>query len=339
MLTHTRFLLAGVAAAGLFAGATAQAAPSTGGSITAQSVQVHFEGVDAAYERTEAELYYFNLGLLNLASDFDTYFTGTAAGTLSSIQITTGKSAAFEVNRCKFWSGSTLQTVVTPLSLFPLKTYTATPKSPGKYPARTGWTLLVPPFEIPSWFTGSLDNKPVEVTVSDIFIAAESYVEKAKPAKNDWSRKFSFSMQDGASNSRLTELTIDLLYDDDPTDEVDPVIVDTRELGVDFDQTLETGEDWEYEGNGGQFGNAVAQLKLRNDQVSEILLSDDFKANNGIGGSRAVIEDQTYSLSDPGDYALRFRGVVKGNSFDIATDDQPFDVTVNFVRLSVCSIL
>jgi len=304
------------------------AAPSAmAQSITAQSVQVHFEGVESAYNIEEEQTWSYNwAGQPAALAAFDTYFNATTAGGPNASQFNTGKHNAFkDPNRCNFWGGDPLAVVV---STFGARSVTATPKAPSQYLAKTGWTM-----------TSHSLGDPIDITVSEIFIASQSVVKNTNPKRNaPWTQKASFSMEDGLGNSRLTALTIDLLYDDDPSDAIPAVVLETLSLGADFNQILESGQDWLYQENAGTFGNPLAIPLLVDGYVDDILGGivggDNFAGNDLVGGTRALIPDLMYTVSDPGEYTLKFSGVIKGNGF---VGDQGFTVATSLVIIGGCT--
>lgn len=291
--------------AGLITTGTSQAVTNSkpdNSSITAQSAQVHTDGLAAVYYLDEggtgARKFLF-AGKPDAVAAFNTYFTYSIAWTSGSAQpnashIENAMHEAFKANKDNFRDGTALIAVATPFSRSGSKgTITATPKAPGIYPAGTGYEHV--------------EATDLTVTVSDIFISSESYVKKSK-ASDKWSRKYSYSMLNPDLTSRLVGVTIELLKDGE--------VIETRTP----ENTVELGQDWFYEANAGTFGNATAKLDLITDnEVSAILAADDFAGNNGIGGSRGRIADQTFTITAAGNYAVRISGTIKGNTVDPLT--------------------
>ena len=77
------------------------------------------------------------------------------------------------------------------------------------------------------------------------------------------------------------------------------------------------------EGNEGTLWRPAALVLLVDDEVSHILLSDDFAGNDDVGSTRTLIPDQNYTVGDPSTYTLRISGIIKGNAFAV---DQGFMV-------------
>jgi hypothetical protein len=316
MRTWSSFLIALVAAGAVLVGSSS-GAPQP--SLTAQSVQVNVEGLEQAYEIGGEQVWAYDWSSKPAAvAAFDTYFTLTITGSPNDAQIETGKHQAFQDNKCNFWHGTALAPVTTSWS-GGSKSVTATPKAPGQYDAGTGWTM-----------TETTPGGVVEITLSNIFVASESYVLKGK-GKSKWDNKFSFTMTTTGVDefgseitvSRLNGLTIELLKDGEVLGAITP------------DHTVQFGADWYYEANGGVFGNPLVQGDLlSDDMVSNILLADNFAGNDGVGGERAMVDDITLPvIAEAGTYCVRISGVIKGNSFIC---DEPFEVTGTLVVIGGC---
>jgi hypothetical protein len=270
---------------------------------------------ETAFEATETETWSFDwAGKPAAVAAFGTYFTAAVTGIVNASQLETAKHNAMnQDNKCNFWHGDPL--AVSTTTFGPGKSVTCTPVSPGVYAARTGWSVVVDP------------AAPINVEVSEIYVASESL--QIKSGK----KKFSFTLTEN-SLSRLTALTIELVRLGDPD-----VVLETRTLGVDFFQTLEGPITWDYEENAGTFGNTTAQASLVDGDVSAILASDDFVNNDGTGGTRANIDDQSFTV-DPivdgeGTYVVRFSGTIKGNAF--TKDAVTFSLDVTAVVIGGCS--
>jgi hypothetical protein len=288
----------------------------------AQSVQMHATGTGAIYQITAEGTWSFDYSGLNAAlAAYNTYFTVSFVGTPNSSQINAGKLAAFTQNDCNFFNGAALAVVD---KAFGANHVISTPVAPGQYPAHTGWTFAT---------TG---GQPIQVDISDLFVASESV--QVKTTGSTTTTKYSFTLEEGNPPvSRLESLSYTLTAPDGTT------IVHSGDLGTNFFQSLAFNQDWDYVQNGGVFGNLDAQTSLMDGDVNAILASDSFPNNNGTGGTQAQLID---SISNPlvlsymfdtnsasGDYTLSFSGVVKGNSF---VSNQPFTVTVTLVTINPC---
>ena len=291
-------------------------------SLAAQSVQVNIKGVRKNYNivstqpLTYASWSYQWSERPEALAAFDTYFTVSTTGNPTADQVTRGKHKAFQDNKCRFWSGQPLAVSKFVCSIDNNRQVICTPKAPGQYAAKTGWTLE------------QVNGSFLTVTGMNIFIASASFVEKSKD-KSGWSKKYSFSMKNDDGSSRLTNLKIELLRDGQ--------VIETRTPA----HTMEDGVNWHYEANAGIFGNPAAFYAFAGGEgcgrsVNSILYGelDDFRANDETGGTRALIADQTFSgITLPGKYAIRISGVVKGNSFEA---DKPFSVTQNLTTVNEC---
>ncbi|MBC6492207.1 hypothetical protein ACFSQD_01755 [Flavihumibacter stibioxidans] len=290
---------------------------SRAGSKTAQSVQVNVRGISRHYQILTTEPWTYQTWSYNWAerndalASFDEYFTLTTSGNPSSGQIERGKHKAFQDNKCNFWYGTPLQVVSFIAGEEQPKTVTCTPKVPGTYPEKTGWTLEI------------VDGRSVDVHLTNIFVASASFLEKTT-GSNSWSKKYSFSMRNDDLTSRLTDLKIELIHNGQ--------VIETRTP----DHTLQDNANWHYEVNAGIYGNPDVFYAFDSGVGSDKSVNaiqrgegDDFPGNDNEGGSRALIPEQTFSgLTLEGNYSVRISGVVKGNSF---TADKLFSISQDLV--------
>jgi hypothetical protein len=277
-------------------------------SKTAQSVQINTEGVEQALNFDQEQVWRFDFNpKWDAIAAFSTYFTlsGTSA---NQTHTENAMMNAFKDNKCAFFHGTPLVAITTKQGA---STLVATPVSSTAYPAKTGWTLT------------SSTATAIALDVSNIFVASESLLIQTT-GKNK-TTKYSFSMTDDLGVSRLTKFTVTLVKDG--------VDVDTRDLLL--SQTVEQGVDWLYIANAGTFGNNDAKASLLSGQnVSAILLADNFAGNNGVGGTRANIPNQSFTLDGSGNYTLRIAVTIKGNSADTT---QSITVTVNAAIVGGCN--
>ncbi|MEI6949422.1 hypothetical protein V9K67_19705 [Paraflavisolibacter sp. H34] len=289
---------------------------TTTGTITAQSVQVNVGGIQQFYQLTEREKWSFSFSTpADASTGFSTYFTLSVTGSLNAAQLEHAKQQAFLDNMCNLWSGTALVPVTT--SFGKNGSATCTPVSAEPYALKTGWSVDLS------------GNSSVDVNLSNIFVASASFQERQEK-KGVVTKKYSFSMGNDAETSRLSGLKIELLHNG--------AVVETR---TDLAHTLEQNADWYYVANAGIFGNELGKYALANGvgserKVSEILLGDvdNFAGNNGTGGTRAVIANQSFTnLALDGDYTVRISGNVKGNSFEA---DQSFSIEKKVVTVGGC---
>lgn len=282
---------------------------------TAQSIGVS-HGISAAYEIEDEITWSFAWqGDSAAVAAFDTYFTMTVTGgSANAGQVNILKRRAMrDDNKCNFWHGNPLASVSFMQSG---RTYTATPKDPGQYAPKTGWTGV----------GGSLD--PIEIPVSG-YIAGESVQTK----NNGTDAKYSFSLRDGLGNTRVQNVMAHL-------DHWDGAMWNTVASQA-ISQTnadLEEGVDFYYSANAGTFGHPVALPSLKTDMMAkDIILSGSLSGRSTWHMHAAKSNFTGLSFFVPptsGDYRVRIAGEVKGNS-GVAT--VPFDVTVTTTNIGGCN--
>lgn len=305
-----RLLYAVTAVCTACAGALAQ-------TQTAQSAMVQINLDSGAYQiEGEIEWSYDWSSQTAAVAAFDTYFTIEAVGSPSTSQLNPAKHKAMQDNKCNFFCGTPLETVTHPGGTNHWK---CVPKAPGQYDPYTGWT---------SEITG---GGPVEVGF-DGFVSSESF-----QLQKNGRYKYSFTLLNSDLTSRAQNVAAWL-------EKWDAITSTWTIEGMVPYGTLpvSASSDYEYNGNGGAFGNAAVFGALHTDTglgsalVSSILASDNFAGNDGDLSAGEVHHADyagSFSIADEGSYRIVITGVIKGNN---AKTTQSFEVTSELIVIGGC---